>query len=230
MKKSLLFAIWIAASFFGYSQIPRPNQHGPQLMVSAGISQTGINPSAFNSWTLNNYNKLEHVGAGFNLDMVVINNHYEYGFGAAITEPYATLSLYAGRRLTPENKIIGSYLNLVAGEFLAVYNNIPLTGYTPPPAARGHQIELHYADPFAGLQSRNYFNFLHFKTGKGKNAVSFNPGCMFNLSYMPWGGNWQYGYYTGSGKSEDFHGTRETGIPNLSKVFWGTGLFLGIGN
>jgi hypothetical protein len=61
-------------------------------------------------------------------------------------------------------------------------------------------------------------------------TASFNPGCIFNLSYTPWAGSWQYGYNTGSGKSGEFHGTNEPGIPDLSKFFWGTGLFLGIGN
>ena len=115
------------------------------------------------------------------------------------------------------------------GGFFATPEVAP-TNYTLTSDELGKKLQLQYRAVYIGLSSRNYLNKLNFKTGKGKSAVSFNPGFNFEFGYEPWGGAWHYGYYKGSGKSSQFIGNRVYGIPALSNVFFNAGVSLGIGN
>ena len=110
-----------------------------------------------------------------------------------------------------------------------MYSNISPVNYTPTEAQKGKELQLHYNATYIGLSSKNYINGLSFKSGKGKKGASYNCGFYADFGYEPWGGDWEYGYYTGSGKYAQFHSQNVYGIPHLNNVFVDMGIFIGIG-
>ena len=140
------------------------------------------------------------------------------------------VAIYWGPRLTSIKSPFSSFLNLEFG----LYNGTPGIApvhYVPMANQVGKQLHLYYQAAFFGLSSKNYFNKLHFKTGKNKKGVlSWNTGFHVAAGYEPWAGDWKYGYYKGEGKYSTFVSNRINTIPNLNKVFLNAGIFVGLGN
>ena len=198
------------------------------LVISLGAEKTFMNNPAFDNWTELNYNKRINDIASLGLDVNILLKSYDVGIYGALGYPYLTYSIYWGRRLTGLQSNISSFLNLNIGGLYADPNVAPVN-YVPTADQQGKKLYLRYDAAYIGLSSKNYLNKLHFSSGKGKGAVSYNSGFYVNFGYEPWGGDWRYGYDRGSGKNTEFIGNKVYGIPGLNKVFFTTGVFFGLG-
>ncbi len=225
---TIISLIFIAVPAF--SQINANGIAGNMLILSIGANKTFINNPGFDAWTKSNYNKTEGNLMSGHLDFAIITKAYDFGIHASAPFPYRVSSLYFGKRLTTQQSKISSFLNLEIGELEAIYTDIAPVDYIPTAAEEGRKLQLHYDAFYFGLSSKNYINALSFKSGKGKKAVSFNSGFYLDLGYEPWGGDWSYGYYTGSGKYAEFHSHTAYGIPHLNNLFIDAGIFLGMGS
>jgi hypothetical protein len=229
MKQLLFLIILLAVLKNSFCQINLNGTEERTFVLSVGAEKMFINNEAFNNWTEQNYNKKINNFASLNLDVNMILKAYDVGIDASVGYPYAVGSIYWGRRLTSLQSKVSSFLNLHIGFFDALPDVAPVN-YVPTPDQQGKHLQLQYHETYIGLSDKNYLNKLNFRTGKGKKAVSYNPGFYFDFGYEPWNGDWQYGYYKGSGKYSQFIGNKVYGIPNLSKIFFTTGIFIGIGN
>jgi len=229
MKKNLILFVLIFLCKIACCQVNLNGTEDHVMIVSLGADRTFINNPAFNSWAETNYNRKIDYVASFSFDLNIVLNYADMGIDLNAGSPYINGSVYYGRRLTSMKSAVSSFLNIELGGFFAAPRFAP-ANYTPTPDEQGKKLELHYSAAYIGLSSRNYLNKLHFKKGKGKNAVSFNPGFNFEFGYEPWGGDWRYGYYKGSGKSAQFISNKVYNVPALGNVFFNAGISLGIGN
>jgi hypothetical protein len=230
MKRFFITILLLAVSVPAFCQLNSYGVAGNMLILSIGIDKTFINNPGFDSWTRLNYNKTENYLMSGHIDISLIVKSYDFGMHASAPYPYGIISLYAGKRLTAADSKISSYLNFEVGDFGAVYTDISPVNYTLTPSQQGKQLQLNYYNTYFGLASKNYLNGLSFSRGKGKNHISFNSGFFLDLGYEPWNGDWEYGYYVGSGKYSSFKGTKVYGVPQLNHLFLDAGLFFGIGS
>lgn len=230
MKLSLtVFCLFITTGCF--AQLNAGGLSNNMFIVSLGVDKPFINNKAFNNWSQLNYNNHQNctVGGTFNLD--AITRHYNFGMSAAIGNPYALASIYAGRRLTAPKSAISSFLNLQLGLFAfhGANGDGPLN-YTPTADEADKKLYLQYSAIYIGLSSRNYINKFHFSTGKGKNKISFNSGFFCSVNIEPWESDWRYGYNKASGRYSHFISNRVYDIPKPNQLFFETGIFIGLGN
>ncbi|HZY35319.1 MAG TPA: hypothetical protein VFE53_01645 [Mucilaginibacter sp.] len=230
MKKILILVLLGLTYKNSLCQVNLKGTEERVLILSMGTDETFINNPTFDSWTKLNYNLHEGYVMSGHLDISFVSKAYDFGIHANAPYPYGIYSFYFGRRLTGLQSPVSSFLNIEAGAFEAIYTNISPLNYTPSPDQQGQQLQLHYNATYLGLSSRNYLNKLHFTTGKGKNAISHNSGFYVDFGAEPWGGDWEYGYYKGSGKESYFKSRQVFGIPGLGKTFLDIGIFIGIGN
>jgi hypothetical protein len=229
VKKLAVALVLLTISGYSFSQVNFNNTQGNMLILSLGMNKTVIDNPGFDAWTRTNYNKTENYILSGNIDIAFITKKYDFGLGLNAPYPYGVGSFYFGRRLTSKQSWISSFLNFEAGVFEAVYTDIAPVNYTFTSSQQGQNMQLHYYNTYFGLTSKNYINGLSFRSGKGRKGVSFNSGFYFRVGYEPWKGDWEYGYYTGSGKYAQFHGQKVNGIPQLNNMFMDTGIFIGIG-
>lgn len=193
-----------------------------------GINGTVISNPAFDAWTTANYNKTEHNSIGLNLDFDLLFSKYSAGICGDLAFPYIVADLYFGRRITPAPVV--SYINFKIGAFRGSYNDIAPANYVAPSASRGDQFQLQNGRFYLGLESKNYISFPDSKNQVKRGKIRWSSGFFAQFGYMPWRSNWEYGYYTGSGRASVFHGTTVSGIPALSNSFIEAGIFVGIGS
>jgi hypothetical protein len=229
MKKIITIIVLLVLSKSSFCQVNLRGTEDHLVTFSMGLDKTFITNPAFDSWTALNYNKKIGYFMGGMVDINIVLKSYDFGVYLSAGYPYLTGSSYWGRRLTSLQSKISSFLNLKIGTFIA-YPNVSPVNYVPTHDQQGKQLELRYEAAYIGLSSKNYLNKLSFRTGKGKKAVSWNSGFYVDFGYEPWNGDWQYGYYKGSGKYSQFISNRIYSIPNLSNEFINIGIFIGFGS
>ena len=228
MKKAIMLIFFLVQGKNSFCQVNLNGTEDHIIFFSIGAEKMFMNNQAFDNWTELNYNKKINNVAALSLDMNIIIKSNDFGVGAGVGNGYVIGSFYWGRRLTGLHSSVSSFLNFTFG-VLGEYPGVAPVNYTPTPDQQGKQLQLQYFPTYFGLSSKNYLNKLSFRTGKGKKAVSYNSGFYANFGYEPWGGDWQYGYYKGSGRYSQFISNKVYGIPGLNKVFFTTGIFFGIG-
>jgi hypothetical protein len=230
MRKALTCFAFLTVVLHSFGQAGISGTGSNMIMFSAALNKLFINNSGFNNWTALNYNKTEPNGPGVSLDIALVTRRFDGGLYFDVASANRVANFYFGKRLTPRQAAITSYLNLEVGQFGSFYNDIAPPNFVPPAGYQGKSLQLQYNAAYFGLESKNYFNFLSFRSGTGKKRISYNSGFYCQVGYEPWGGGWQYGYYTGSGKYAVFHGSHVSGIPSLNNLFFNTGVFFGIGS
>jgi len=229
MRRIVIIVLLLMLFRNSFGQVNLNDTEDHLLVFSIGAEKTFMNNTAFNNWTETNYNKKINDFAALSIDINIIRRWYDFGLYLGVGYPYEAASLYWGRRLTGLKSKISSYLNVKVGELVA-FPDVALIDYTPTANQAGKQLQLRYYSAYIGLSEKNYLNKLSFRTGKGKKAVSYNSGFYVDFGYEPWARDWQYGYFKGSGKYAQFISNPVYGIPALNKVFFTTGIFIGIGN
>ena len=229
MKKAYLLFLLLMPFTSSFCQVNLQGTTYHLFTFSLGVDQPVENNQAFNSWTLSNYNRKLGNSIKGSIDLSFIGKSADAGAVANAGSFSDVVLLYWGPRLTPVTSPFSSFLNFQFG----LYNGTPgitPVNYVPTTDQQGKHLHLYYEAAFFGLSSKNYFNKLHFKTGKGKKGISWNTGFHVDAGYEPWADDWKYGYYKGEGKYSTFVSNRINTIPNLNKVFFNAGIFAGIGS
>jgi hypothetical protein len=235
MKAKHLFVLLFITPVISSAQLNTYNQPFNILFLGVGAEQTFINNSAFNAWTQTYHDRTIKSRPMFNGELDVITKRFDSGLHVTDAYPFGVWGVYFGERLTRRSSPIASFLNFDLGGFYGHYDNIPPL-QTLTPDQMGQKMELHYSSFYIGLSSRNYFNNLHFRIGSKKKGVSINSGFFVMAGYVPFGGDWQYGYNTSDDDPSDdgngsyFKSNRIKSIPIMSNFFVSTGLVIGISN
>lgn len=232
MKKVIFFGLLALFAQRSFAQRTFDGTADNLMIFSGGVHELYTGNTAFNAWTISNYNKRIEAPFGGNIDLMFINfKNYDIGGNFSWNNVYGFGGGYIGRRLTNPNASIASWLNIDIGSFYANYKNqVPPVNYTLTPDQIGQQLELHYTATYIGLTSKNYLNKKSIRIGKRWGAV-FIPSVSFSVGYEPFRNSaWNYGYYytQASDTSRQFKNTSIRNIPHLSKVFFNAGIIIAV--
>lgn len=192
------------------------------LYIFAGASKLFVQRRAFDQWTQSNFNLTESYRPSIYVDLGSLFYKYDLGITINIGGTFQTNVAYVGRRLTGDNSLVGSWLNVELGDVFARLTNITPPTYAAPPS--GQQMELHYDAFYVALTSKNYLNFFHYTAKLGKARIPVNSGFFATIGWQPGMRNWRYGYYD---QDSVFRTQRIKPIPKLGKVQGTAGVFMG---
>jgi hypothetical protein len=230
MKKLIIIILWVSACDRVFAQADTSDK--PHFIIDLGINQPVVTNTAFNLWAGSNYNKNVSPGISGMFD-IAIAGKWDGGLHLSAANPYLIAGFEFGKRLTPAQFPIASYINLDFGWYNAMFNDLAPVGYKLTPDQQGQQMQLKSINKYFGITSRNYFSRFGFFIGRGHNAT-FASGFYVTGGWAPFRKQWEYGYYTNDGSDADgiptydFNSVKVYGIPNISNFFIDTGLFVGV--
>jgi hypothetical protein len=194
----------------------------PGLFISIGLDKDFINNPALNAWTASHFNttiKPNIIGGSLELGFVGVK--YNGGVQLTLSEPFSVAGFYWGRRILRINSF-RTFINLHIGDFNAGnFNTFAPLNYTLSPSQIGKNMVLQYNNVYFALSLKNIF----------KTKISAKDAFLLNsveikFSYMPFKGDWEYGYYQSPNKY--LISTRVTGIPSFPSYFISVIYCLGI--
>ncbi|HWD87786.1 MAG TPA: hypothetical protein VG367_06635 [Mucilaginibacter sp.] len=94
----------------------------PRLIFDLGINQPTVSNPAFNIWAASNYNKNENPGISGLFD-IAIAGKWDVNLHLSAANPYLIAGFEFGKRLTPANYLIASYINFDYGKFDAIFSD-----------------------------------------------------------------------------------------------------------
>lgn len=179
------------------------------VSMSLGANHFITDKTNFDAWTNSTCHKIvPQLPVGFNLDMTFMGKYADGGFHLQYNSPFSLSTLFIGTNLirTPHFR---SFLNAEVGFFEAEAYHVSPPNYVPTQAQQGKSLYLEYETGSVGLSLKNVFVSRPNEAG-----TSFISSIDVQFGYMPWRGQWEYGYYSG----KHFHGAPVSGIPPLSNM------------
>ena len=174
MKKIILLLFLLIVFKDSFCQVNAAGDQAPLFMLSLGADKMLINNPAFDTWTESNYNRKIGYSLNAAVDLSVVFKSYDVGMHIITGSPAETVSIYGGKRLTPLNSKVSSFIELQFGEFV-VRPGVAPVDYVLTANQPGKKLELDYNAIYFGMTSKNYLNALHFKMGKGKRSFRGIP-------------------------------------------------------
>jgi len=230
MKK--LVTILLGLITCGHVAAQNTSSHPVDFILDAGIDKVSMNNLGLNYWALSHYRKSVLPGISGQFDLTAAGR-WDLNLHVSAANPFVIFDIEFGRRLTPPNRILTSYINLDFGDLDAIFYNLAPINYTLTPDQQGQKMQLRSDNRYFGITSRNYIDRLRIFVNKSHQA-SLRPGFFVKAGWLPFRQQWKYGYDKDDGVDGDgnptsyFNGVKVYGIPNLDNFFVDAGIFIGI--
>src|ERR1700744_3531063 len=198
-------------------------------IINAGESELLTLRPELDAWTLTNYKVTEVQWPHFYAAGSLFYDRFKLGLDFNFGSAFQYQSVDAGFQVTGQDSRIASWLEFDYGEMYGEFSNIRPLKYQPTPAQAGQNLVLAYQQPYIGITSITYPNFLHFKLENQDSdptffAHSFYIGFFFSVCYLPGRQYCQYGY----ADKGNFQAVNIYNIPTLNPWEITAGIFIGI--
>jgi hypothetical protein len=202
---------------YNYKTVRRNNNDCPSgISMSLGASHYFCDNTGFNAWANNVYHKsILQNPLGAALDITFVENRYDVGFRFIGNQPCGIMTFFAGTNLCRKPHF-RSFLNAEVGVYeVEVHHTVP-PNYVPTFAQQINDSYLRYQTGCVGLSLKNMF-----VSHPNKNGTSFISSIDVQFDYMPFKGEWEYGYLYKTGThSSHFNGNPVSGIPAPSNMYF----------